>query len=82
MEIHSAAQIQEIIRNADFKMNPYAQTYFNAYPEAEDTAHLYGATVEKALKMQTAYFFSNQRASTPTQKQVKKSLMKWAQEVD
>lgn len=80
MEIHNATQIQEIILNADFKMNPYAQTYFNAYPDAEDTAHLYGATVEKALKVQTIYFFSNQRAQTPTQKDVKKRLLKWAKE--
>lgn len=78
LQMHNAEQIQEMILKAGFKMNPYAQAYFNAMKEAEDTAHRYGATPEEALKTQVLYFFNNAKARTPEQKETKKKLLRWA----
>jgi len=78
LQIHNAEQIQEMILKAGFKMDGYAQTYFNAMSDAEDTAHLYGKTPEEGLKVQVLYFFSNAKARTPEQKEIKKSLLTWA----
>ena len=78
VELHNAEQIQELIMKAGFKMNPYAKVYFDAMKDAEDTAFLYGETPEKALKVQVLYFFSNCKAMTPEQKELKKELLAWA----
>lgn len=77
-ELQNAEQIQEIIIAAGFKMNAYAKAYFDAMKEAEITAHMYGATPERALKTQVLYFFSNCKAKTPEQKEIKKKLLNWA----
>ncbi|GAH37460.1 unnamed protein product, partial [marine sediment metagenome] len=66
------------ILKAGFKMNGYAEAYFNAMKEAEDTAHMYRASPEQALKTQVLYFFSNCKAKTPEQKEIKKKLLNWA----
>lgn len=68
----NAIEIMKRIRGAGFKMNGYAQSYFNNFPEAEEQ---YG---ERGLKSQVLYFFSNQKARTPEQKNVKKELLVWA----
>jgi len=77
-EIHNAEQIQEMILKAGFKMNPYAKSYFDAMKDAENTAYQFGATPEEGLKTQVLYFFSNAKAQTPEQKQLKKELLAWA----
>jgi len=77
-ELHNAEQIQEMILKAGFKMNVYAQTYFDAMKEAEVTAHMYRASPEEALRTQVLYFFSNAKARTPEQKKIKKKLLTWA----
>lgn len=77
-ELHNAEQIQEIILKAGFKMNGYAKAYFDAMRDAEITAHQYGSTPEEGLKTQVLYFFSNCKATTPEQKQIKKELLAWA----
>lgn len=78
MELHNAEQIQEMILKAGFKMDGFAQTYFDAMKRAEDEAHIWGKTPEAGLKAQVLYFFSNCKARTPEQKAVKKKLLTWA----
>lgn len=68
----NAREIMEKIRSAEFKMNPYAKSYFNAFPRSERE---YG---ERGLKAQVLYFFSNCKARGEEQQRVKKELMKWA----
>ena len=68
----NASQVQRQVSRAGFKMNGYARVYFDALPESE---HLYG---ERGLKTQVLYFFCNCKAMTPEQKEVKRSLSRWA----
>ena len=78
LDLHNAEQIQEMILRAGFKMDPYAETYFNAMKDAESTSYLYGKTPEEGLKVQVLYFFSNCKARGPEQKEIKKELLAWA----
>ncbi len=78
VDLHNAEQIQEMILKAGFKMDGYAQSYFNAMKRAESEAHLYGSSPEEGLKTQVLYFFSNAKARTPEQKEIKKKLLAWA----
>ena len=78
IQIHNAEQIQEMILKAGFKMNVYAKVYFDTMKDAETTAYLYDSSPEEGLKVQVLYFFSNCKARTPEQKEVKKSLLEWA----
>ena len=78
IQIHNAEQIQEMILKAGFKMNVYAKVYFDAMKDAEDTAYVFDSSPEEGLKVQVLYFFSNCKARTPEQKEVKKKLLEWA----
>lgn len=69
----TAAAIMNRIMDAGFDLkDPYARTYFDAFPRAEAE---YG---EKGVRTQILYFFNNQRAKGPEQAKVKKELLKLA----
>ena len=69
----NAREVMTKIRKAGFKMNVYAHSYFNAFPNAELE---YG---EDGVRTQILYFFSNAKAMNAEQKAVKEELMKYAQ---
>lgn len=71
----TAADIMKRIRLAGFDLkDPYARTYFDAFPRAEAE---YG---ERGVRVQILYFFNNQKARGPEQQRVKKELLKLANE--
>jgi hypothetical protein len=53
-------------------LNPYAQAYLDAMPEAHA---MYGM---KGVRTQVLYFLNNVRAKGDEQKALKKELLKWA----
>jgi len=67
-----ALEVLERIREGNFKLNPYAQTYIKALPDAERE---YG---EEGVKAQINYIFCNIRAKKGLQQQIKKELLKYA----
>jgi hypothetical protein len=68
----TANMVLRIIRDAEFKLDGYAETYVNALPRAEAE---YG---ERGVRVQILYILSNMRASGPKQKEAKKQLQKLA----
>jgi hypothetical protein len=70
----TSSNVRKIIRDANFKLNPYAQTYVDAL---EDSEAMYGT---RGVSDQIAYILSNLRASGPEQQAAKKKLQKLSQE--
>lgn len=65
-------EVRDKILEADFKMNPYAKTYFNALERTEQD---YG---EHGVKTQIIYILTNIRAKKGKQQQIKQELMEYA----
>jgi len=64
---------QKIVHEAGFKMNAYAQTYFDAFGQA------YAMYGDEGVKTQILYLHSNLRPRGEEQKYAKKLLLKMAQ---
>jgi hypothetical protein len=65
----TAANIRSIIKQAGFKLNPYAMTYVDSL---DDSEAMYG---EDGVRTQAVYIAVNLRAATPEQKEAKKKLI-------
>lgn len=64
--------VRERMKDGNFKLNGYAQSYYNNLDDAFKMGGIYG------VKVQIVYIFTNIRAKKGIQQTIKKELMAYA----